>query len=382
MAFALDKKYSINITINGVALGSGSVFKQMLIAESVHQSLPTVDFIIVNDRSLIESTPLTDGSKIDFEIRILQNNEEEQFRLETVLWSHEVQDLSDGIQIVFHCVLSAPDFLEAKIESVDGSSFDVFNTVATRSGMTLISDSSIDKQVWIRPGIRGNLWLNEVINHSWASEKSAFVYAVTRERELLRYNLDERAAKDPTWVFNPSRENGQDPSSNTIFYKYPKFSSQSGFFNTFFGYGKELYSFNIETGERSLNKARSFVKRTNFMNMNEEREVPQQYGSLGFNNPQNIHEHYFDAFAQNMRIRSLYSVKTEVLSEYFRPVKLLDKVSLQLTDEGRQERPTTFAGHYFVDKIATMFTSTDVTRKFSLVREGFNADTSVSNGSK
>ncbi len=383
MTFVVQNKYSLDIIVNGIQLSrSNTILQQVIIAESVHQALPTVDMTLVIDNNLLEQYPLTDGSKIDLQLTINQTGQEETLRLETILWSYESYDIHEGKTVNLHCVMSAPDFFESRIESINGSSFDVFNLMANRSRLQLISDSSIDKQIWIRPGIRGNIWLNEVINHSWSSPKSAFVYAVTRQRELLKYNLDERASKSPKWTFRPDREFGTDLSDTDVLYKYPKFSSQSGFFNTFFGYGKNLYSFNIETGEKDLNKAQNFTKRVNFMNYNSEREVPQRYGSLGFNNALNVHENYFDAYAQNMRIKSLYSFRGEVLSSYFRDVRLLDRIALQLTDEPNNSRPSTNAGQYFVDKISTIITETDVTRKFSLVREGFNADSSASNNSK
>ena len=158
-------------------------------------------------------------------------------------------------------MLSAPDFINSRIESVKGSSLEVFETMAKRSRMQLISDVSIDKQVWIRPGIRGNVWLNDVINHSWSSPESAFVYGVTRNRELLRYNLTERAAKDPIWTFvdGDNAANLED-SDNIVTYKYPKLYSQAGLLNTFFGYGRNLSTFNVEEGFRRSTKAYHLVK--------------------------------------------------------------------------------------------------------------------------
>ncbi|NNK83729.1 MAG: hypothetical protein HKO92_11450 [Flavobacteriaceae bacterium] len=361
-----------------------NIIQDIIIHESVHQSLPTVDINIVNDTGLIEDNPLTDGSQIDIELTILQTeNEEEQFRIETFLWSHEAVEVSEGIQLSLHCVLSASDFLEGRIESVNGSSFDVFSLMAERSRMTLIADPSVDKQVWIRAGIRGNIWLNDVINHSWASDRSAFIYAVTRNRELLKYNLDERASRNPKWVFKPEREYaGEELDDNVIKYKYPKFTSQSGFLNTFFGYGRRLSSFDIESGDFENHQPKTFIKRTNFMNLNSDREVPQRYTSLGFNNNLNVHANYFNAYAQNMRIKSFYSINVSVLSNYFRAVRLLDRVSLSLNDESQNLKRTTYSGNYFVEKISTILDSTNVTRRFDLIREGFNADSSVANRSK
>ena len=385
MPFDLFGKYRLEIAINNVSLDTSfNLIEELIIHESIHQALPTVDITFLNNSNLIESTPLTDGSQVDIDLAILQTEDiEETLRLETLLWSYEATEVSEGVKITLHCVLSAPDFFEGRRESVNGSSQDVFQTVADRSGMTLITDPSVDKQVWIRPGIRGNVWLNDVINHSWASSRSAFIYAVTRQRELLRYNLDERSSRNPVWTFQQDLEEVNQPiATNVIRYKYPVFSSQSGFLNTFFGYGKQLTTFDVDQGQLVSHQPNTFIKRTNFMNLNNNREVPQRYDSLGFGNAQNVHENYFNAYAQNMRIKSFYSVNVQLMSSYFRDVRLLDRVQLQLNSNAAGEFRQTYAGEYFIEKISTILDQSNIVRRMSLTREGFNAGSNVSNNSK
>lgn len=385
MSFNVFGKYKLEIAINGRTLNaSENIIDEFIIYESIHQALPSVDIKFFNNSNLLEETPLTDGSIIDFDLTITQtDNTEEVLRLETILWSHEIIEQSEGIEVSLHCVLSAPDFFNGRRESVKGSSRDVFEVMAERSNMTLITDSSVDKQVWIRPGVKGNIWLNDVINRSWASPKSCFVYAVTRQRELLRYNLDERAVKNPIWTFQSERERPNEPlGNNVIKYKYPKFSSQSGLLNTFFGYGRQLSTFDVDQGELIEHKPKIFTKRTNFMNLNENREVPQRYDSLGFGNSLNVHENYFNAFAQNMRLKSFYSVNVNLMSDYFRDIRLLDRVTLQLNDEAQQTPRDTYAGEYFIEKISTILDQSGVVRRVTLVREGYNADKAAANNSK
>lgn len=384
MSFGLQGKYSAELAINNVKLDpTRNSLENITIIESIWQALPSVQISLINDGSLVEINPLIDGSQIDLSLTIVNSGIEENITMETLLWSHTIEPYSEGFRIVMNCFLSAPDFIEGRIESINGSSFDVFNLMANRSRMQLIADPSIDKQVWIRPGIRGNIWLNDVINRSWSSPDSAFIYAVTRNRELLRYNLSERASRNPTWVFSPERErNEKEIPENKVLYKYPRFNSQSGILNSMFGYGRNLSSFNIETGANEINKPKSFVKRTNVMNLNQKREVPQKYDSLGFNNPLNVHENYFNAYAQNMRLKSFYSSSVELLSDFVKPVRILDRVTLQLYNESEMQSQLTYAGNYFVKNITTMFDPTNVTRRFTLVREGLNSDPRMSGASK
>lgn len=380
MTLTVDNKFQIELKVNNIKVDlNQNVLDQLIIHEGVNQSLPTMDLSIVNDGSLVERDALVDGSQIDVNLTILQTGDEETLEIETILWSHEIVRLSEGYQISLHCVLSAPDFLESRIESVNGSSTDVFRLMADRSRMKLISDSSIDKQVWIRPGIRGNIWLNDVINHSWASPKSAFIYVVTRQRELLRYNLDERASRKSIWTFQQDRLTiDREPiEDNIIRYETSKFSSQSGFLNSHFGYGKKLSNFDVDLGTLVENQPREFTKRTKFMNLNSKRELPQRSDSLGFGNSLNVHENYFNAFSQNMRIKSFYSVTVDLLSTFFRDVRLLDRVTLQVFDEASESTQQTFGGEYFIDKISTIVRDNNVFRRFSLVREGYNAEEAI-----
>lgn len=384
MGISVSDKYSLELFINNKKVDfSRTVFENLTIIEGIWQSLPSVQLILINDGELVEVNPLIDGAQIDFTLTLFTQGEEaEEIKMETLLWSHSIEPDSDGYRITLNCLLSAPDFIGSRIEAIEGSSFDVFNTLATRSRMQLISDPSIDKQVWIRPGIRGNIWLNDVINRSWASPDSAFIYGVTRNRELLRYNLSERAARNPTWFFSPNREVQEKIPDNTILYSYPRFNSQSGLLNSVFGYGRNLSSFNLETGVTDVNKPKSFTKRTNVMNVNSKLEVPQKYDTLGFNNSLNVHENYFNAYAQNMRLKSFYSSTVDLMTEIIRPIRLLDRITLQLYNEASQETQDVYAGDYFIKNISTIVDPNLVTRRITLVREGINSDPRLSGSSK
>ena len=384
MSFIVKNQYSIDLSVNNIQLDfSQNILEEMLIIESVWQSLPVLEIIIINNGSLIETNPLIDGAKVDLNLTIFNTGGDEELNLETVLWSHAIDELSEGFRISMKCVLSATDFLEARIEAIEGSSLDVFNIIAQRNRLSLIGDPSIDKQNWIRAGIRGNIWLNDVVNRSWASPNSAFIYAVTRDRELLRYNLTERAARNPTWTFQPNREENEvEIPDNVILYKYPRFNSQSGLLNSVYGYGRRLSSFNLNSGEIEANNPRSFVKRTTVMNLNEEREIPQRHDTLGYNNNLNVHENYFNAFSQNMRIKSFYSSSVELMSDFVRPVKLLDRVTLQLYNESTRETQDVYAGDYFIKNITTVIDPNGVVRRFTLTREGFNATRASAGRSK
>ena len=386
MAFTVSGKYKLEISVNNKPLDSSkNILEEMIIHENIHQTLPTVDLVLVNDSSLIESNPLLDGSLIDIDLTIFGSGaiKEENLRLECVLWGYQAVELSEGIQITLNCVMSAPDFFNSKIESINGSSFEVFSLMATRSKMNLIADPSVDKQVWIRSGIRGSLWLNQVNNHSWSSPTSAFVHVVSRHRDLLRYNLDERSERKAAWIFQPERETFNAAlTSDIVIYKYPQFKSNSGLLNSLFGYGRELSTFDVDQGETVKHAPSAFNKRTNFMNVNSNRETPQKHDLLGFGNSLNVLENYYLAYNQNTRLKSFYSVNIDVLSDFPRDVKILDRVTLQMNNEAAKTTRKTYAGEYFVEKISTVVDTGNVIRRFSLVREGYNSEAQVSTSAK
>jgi hypothetical protein len=385
MASSIDGKYKLEISINNKPLNS-FILEEFIIYENMIQILPTMDLTFISNSDLLEATPLLDGSQVDIDLTIFglgKGSQDENIRMEFLLFKYQATELSEGIKYTLNCIYSAPDFLDARIESVNGSSFEVFSLMANRSRLNLVADPSIDKQVWIRNGIKGNLWLNHVNNHSWSSETSAFVYAVSRHRDLLRYNITERASRNPAWTFIPEREtNNLSIDKNAMIYKYPHFKSNAGLLNSFFGYGRELSSFDIQTSEHTKHKPTTFIKRTNFMNLNEKRETPQRYEFQGFNNSLNVHPNYFLAYAQNQRFKSFYSVNVEIITDYPKNIKILDRVNLLLNNEAAQSVRNTYAGHYFIDKITTVIDPTTAIRRVSLVREGFNSESSASFNAK
>lgn len=370
----VPEKYDLDLRIDGKSLNfSRNVLSEIHIIESANQGLPTADITILNDGSLVEVDPLIDGSTIDIALTIRTFGEVKENVMQFRLFSHEIAEAQEGYLIAMHCVLDVQDLLRASIESIEGSAFEVFNTVASRNSMNVILDSSTDSQVWVRPGIRGHVWLSDIANHAYSSENSVYVNAVRRDKTLLFLNLNRQAAKKATWQFHPKRESkGTSINEEDVLYKYSEFSNQSGFLNTIYGYGRTLSHFDAITGDRKSNQPVSFVKRVNNLQVGVGREKPQRYDSLGYD-AGNVHSKYHLAYAQNLRLKSFYSTTVKVISDFPRPINLLEKASLNLYSESSEKTQQTYSGDYFVAKIVTSLDQHGITAVYSLLREGDNA---------
>lgn len=370
----VPNKYSLDIRINGESISfSKNILVEINIIESTSQGLPTADITILNDGTLVEVDPLIDGATIDLALTMSSFGEADQQVMQFRLFTHEIAEVPDGYLIAMHCVLDVQDLLQAKIESIEGSSFEIFNTIASRNSMKVILDSTTDKQVWIRPGIRGHVWLTEVANHAYGSESSVFINAVRRDKTLLFMDLGVRGARESIWQFQPKREiKNVALNENDILYKYSEFSNQSGFLNSIYGYGRSLSHFDTITGTLKENKPKSFVKRTNNLQVNNNREAPQRYDSLGYD-AGNVHENYHLALAQNLRLKSLYSTSVKVISEFPRQANLMERATLNLFNETLRSTQQTYSGDYFISKIVTTLDQHGITTVYTLLREGDNA---------
>lgn len=377
---AIGDKYRIAIFINGAPTTSLKMaFASLEIIESVVQSIPTMKMTFFVGDTYIEDNILADGDQIEVQVTDLtleesvDSTEVMYFRL----FNHKIAASGGFYGMVLNCIYDCPGYTQAAFASYDEAASNTFFDWGAANNLTSDGvtpgadvDDSNDSQVWLCPGTRGVIFLNQVCNHAWASPESCYVFTITRRSDLRFYDLSQRSQQDSTWTFQPMTV--PIPEDKTVIpYQSVKFINNSGTLNSFFGYGRSSSVFDVVAGDFAIPFASSFLATTKYLMMDTDLQQTQRARKFA---PRvgNTHDNYENALMQNVRYRSIYSVGVHVTTQFPQRVQLLDRVTLVSREISNDEYKTTYTGDYFVDGIITSMVGPVITQAFSLIREGVN----------
>jgi hypothetical protein len=376
--YRIEGSYVVNILIDGNAFDESTNALDVLeIQESALQALPTITLEFLNDGSLVDLNPIVDGSKIKISLEPIQVSE--VFAAEVYefrVFTCDIAQATAGWKFRLQGYLDIPDMLSAKSEAFRGTARDVFSQVASRNQMTLDADPSLDLMTWIRPGVRGHVFLTNVARHAWSDNISAFSFVIRRNKDLVLANLTRRHARKVDWKFLsrlPTASNYESLAADEILYSAEDtvVSNAFGHANFSYGYGRVTGTHEVLTGNHPLITISEVQKTTKFLQVDKGLRQNQKSEFLPID-VGNVHANYNRAYMQNLRLLSFYSSRVKVTTVIPKNVKLLDRVNLELYDNTRQVPSASYAGEYFVDKIVTRVTPLRISRTISLLREGIN----------
>lgn len=374
----LSDKYSLFIKINDDLFDdTKGNFVSLTIHESLNQAVPTFSLDIADTGYLLDRGHLYDGAKIKIALatgvrEVVSEDEYMEFLLQNVTLHFT------GDRNVFRLkgILDAPEYIiHAARYAVNGTSCDVALEIANRSEMSFDGDTSNDLQIWINPGMTNYRFLQRTAAHAYNSEKSCYVFGVTRKKLLRYYNLDRRIAKPVVWHIYHGDIRGSKKEADTFSVEEIRPVISSGVENKFFGYGVEAHQFDVASGIPSTISYSQINPSTRYTNLNRDLTKPSKVLKLPIGSG-NTHSNYDKALVQNTRIRSWYSTKIETSTTNPFQVDILDRVELfsHVLPDGHEP---THSGNYFVDRKVTFIDEGVQFAKFSLTREGHNSDAQI-----
>ena len=374
--------YTVGISIEGESLsGLGNAPLLLSISESCHQVVPTMEMQFLSDYDAVKRSPLYDGQRIGIAFHSERGGSEEE-EMHFQLFNYKiVRGELNRAKVELSGVYQANDLLRARIESFEGPSTSVFSDIASRSGLGADVGQSNDEQVWIRPGVKGGRFLNDVANHAWGDESSFYSWGLTRTGVLVFHDVHEKMTKavggSADWHFQILLDDRQllgNRDEKQVFFIDPIQSSEAGGMNNLFGYGMG-FQYHDLNGELQKVETEKFDKTVPNVMLDNRDESYLLHDALPITCG-NTHDNYHQAFYQNLRFKALYSSLLKVSTRYPRSVHLLDTVDVVIPDAGKTELDELHSGVYIVSAIKTTvdFESDTPLVTYTLVREGLTSD--------
>ena len=275
----VDNKYELIIRIEDEVLEElGVLLQKIEIYENVWQSVPTAKLEFVSTAFMVEDQPICDGMRVEVQLRALtQGNEADDELIKFRVFDFEIIHSIDAFIYVIDLIYDVADLYQSKVESIEGTSADVFRAFAARNNLDHDIDFTQDLQVWIRPNVRGLIWLNQISNHAWSSAESCYVWCIRKSGELILHNLAHRKDEQYKWQFLLERlQDSVDPKDHQIFIQDFKLRVNSGTFNSLFGYGRNSLVFDLESGDYEDQQVGVITKSVRHLQLNKDQLQPQR----------------------------------------------------------------------------------------------------------
>lgn len=229
--------------------------------------------------------------------------------------------------------------------------------------------SSNDSQTWIQPSISDRKFVNELWLHSDLGNGIPAI-GISSTGDFIVKDIRQEGAKNFKWKFtvNPTNDTEIVYDGDYIL------QDNSSFINTWTGYGRQKYVYDIESGEENelLIKPEPLVALTNKIARNE--AVTSRFTKVGMTS-QNVHANYWSSAMQNITNLAQLSSNKITLSfpDRFVDIKVLDQV--MFADDNTQNRSVSSgfnSGIYFVTKVSRTVSNRQLATVVELCRESMN----------
>ena len=234
---------------------------------------------------------------------------------------------------------------------------------------------SQDRMNWIQPNISYKRFINEVWMHTNLTNTVPLV-AITMDGRFIVKGINQLEKIDWKLTYGDLVNDRYIPYQGGY-----SLESRSGFFNSWFGYGREKKVFDWETGNTVFSEEDVKVFLAQAKSLNRQSETEPRYDNASFRND-NVHPAYWDAFLKNMSyLTSGSSVKLScrVIDYYFDvsvldSVLFLDRIQGVGYDQTKAEAEKFVSGRYVVSKVVRNISNRQFSMMLELNKETMNEE--------
>jgi len=228
---------------------------------------------------------------------------------------------------------------------------------------------SLDSQIWIQPNTSDKKFINELWLHADLGTSFPAI-GITSGGEFLIKDMVKEGTKPFLWKFTHNPKKATDLQYDGDY----SVNDQTGFINSWVGYGREKTVYDIESGAvaQICEISEPVVALTN--KLARLAEIEKRFTSTGVSN-ENTHANYWKSALHNLTNLASLSASAITLSfqNQFVPIKLLDQVMFTDEDVGNNSQSSALtSGLYFVSKVSRNLGNRQFSTVVILTRESLN----------
>lgn len=361
----------LGVKINGIDLDLTLIPLQYIAVRSHCEYLvPTLDISLVDSIKFFDKYPITDATII--EILISRNSNT------VVNWikfkKFAVKYLKANNVSVYNItgVLNIPQYFSIKnIKSFNSNSSDVVSSICLSTGLNPpIIDITSDNQNWLCDNLTyADFIVKHVLPHSYKSNSSWMQYYVSPTLYTILFkDVASKFLEPPIKILS---NNTDDITADFLISEY-KVESSSGANNKRGGYGTKNASYSLSSGITNIT---SGIQASKTSNIDIDANLVGQTSKTIFSalDIGNTHLKFHLSYAQNLRLKQLYSLKLDILVRNYTNIEGFDIVNVNIISTiNSNQLDEELSGKYIVMGKAQVGTTGEYVEKLCLIRQGTN----------
>lgn len=342
--FHIENKVYLTLKINDTPVSpSWNLFRKLLILNGFGLAAPQLQ-LTLNDMHgyLTGDLAVNDGTRITVTV----GKKEDLARdIDFVVFGIKHHNEGNGNLVILNCVIDAPKYLmEAGKDVKKGSSIDALKDIASKSGLTHVTDlSTSDNMTWMNCGEPRHVYAQRVTDHAWNGKQSCVMTTTNIYKELVTKDLFECLNKKPQVTFCYSFDDeSKDVEGSPITVMEVCPVTISGAMNSWTNYGHSFSQHSLSGKDLNYEKANPLVLGDG-LPLNKDLKSEIEGSQLGWGSffdvgcdgdvkAFNLHKYYYEAEYLNTRHKALFTEGLRVSIDAFTELKLFDTVKYIQTD--------------------------------------------------
>ncbi len=287
----------------------------------------------------------------------------------------QIENGKNGVTLAIKGLYNAIDYItdpKLNITSEKSGIEAISNIVSDNFKLDSNVLKSSDKQKWIQPNIPNKKFVSDTLMHSYSSS-GFFASAITIDGDFRIRDI-EKIPKIVALSKYDYRLTMRPKKSNDILYdNNPVVKSNTGFFNNWLGYGREIFEQKYEDGIVTpfIEVPKPVIALTK--NLAKLDDIDKRFGGTSVIND-NVHTNYWKAYWKNLtNLVSLSNIViTVTLDDKFYPIHPLDLIMLNIPSKGDMFTSEYLAGLYYVSKVSRTLSNKKFSTTLQLCRESVN----------
>lgn len=314
--YRVQNKIEVGLNINGQDINFLDVpFGFITLRNHWDYQLPTCTFTLFDVVDVFRQNPLSEGSIVQVYMSHIGSSVSQwmPFRI----FSHTESNHQGQTVYRVSCYYDAVEYWKTRqIESFEDTSSNIIEQIASRAGLNVDADVSLDRGIWINSNQTWSQFLNNIILPSTYSDAESYFRSVISSnfggiklKDMTRLMYEQSAA----FVTNAAKDFG-----NAIV-EY-KAHDLSGWRNTEGGYGLNSTYYDSVRGQIGTTSGLDVRKNTERLNLN--RQLIEREGKSSFHdkrplNMGNKTREVEEAEARNLRQTAIWSSAMDLLMRSF-----------------------------------------------------------------
>lgn len=342
--FYISDSLAFNLAVEGASkpMDQGNLVVVDLV-ENASMVVPILKIEMKDVTGNFSKTPLVDGTRLFVQIGKYENGPPLARMPFRVIRMPQTTGGAQGQSVRLWCAYDSPQYLYGLVRKpYKGTTFQVFDTLASELGLNGVSGVQTNDEQWWRPAHeRYSTFVRKIVKHAYVDDKSCLVHAHSAAGVLFLRNLTTAFESKPklkltekglTADYKKSPSSAPNPPEVLIL--SASIDSHTGTLNAKAGYGSTVYQ-EMLSGEGDVFNTIAAQRQSNVFGVNADVKGMLQSGVRARPAPidcGNTHENYIKAFHQNERRKSLHSTFVDVVIDSYTSLDLFDVVELELID--------------------------------------------------